>query len=118
VNNRIWSAKNEHHEPGTISLAIAKVENQDTPRSNKLRTAVSTFTTKLGHGCSTSPVTYIRPHECLARGWDTTNSRWRSVLWPALDKEFGAADLESTPPVWIVQCPWKKGEGTISSAEP
>ncbi|KAJ7266651.1 hypothetical protein C8J57DRAFT_376411 [Mycena rebaudengoi] len=110
--------QNDHHEPGTISLSIAKVENQDTPRPNKLRMAVSGLTAKFRHGCPTIDVTYIRPHEYLARGWDATNSRWRSVLWPGLNKDFGAADLEGTPPVWVVQCPWTKGIGTSSSAGP
>ncbi|KAJ7202438.1 hypothetical protein C8J57DRAFT_1735729 [Mycena rebaudengoi] len=110
--------ENDHHEPGTISLSIAKVENQNTPRPNRLRMAVSGLAAKLKHRCPTSDVTYIRPHEYLARGWDATNSRWRSVLWPALNKDFGAADLEGTPPVWVVQCPWTKGIGTSSSADP
>jgi hypothetical protein len=95
----------DEHNPGTISLSIAHVQNQGVPRSNKLLAAVPAFIVKRQR----SSVTCISPHEYLARGWDANNNQWRSVLWPALDKDFRAADLDKTPPVWRIQCPWKLG---------
>jgi hypothetical protein len=81
---------------------------------NKLLAAVPTFITKFGKGPSTNPDTFLSPHEYLARGWDAHNNMWRSVLWPALDKYFRAADLERTAPVWKIQ--WKKDPPAIGTA--
>ncbi|KAJ7887830.1 hypothetical protein B0H14DRAFT_2694749 [Mycena olivaceomarginata] len=107
--------KEETHKPGTISLSIAHVQQQGAPGSNKLRAAVPTFVTKLGRRSAVGKSTYITPHEYLARGWDANNNEWRSVLWPALDKNFRAADLEGVSPVWKVQCRWKK-DSTMAGA--
>jgi hypothetical protein len=105
----ICLAETEEKEPGTISLSIAQVQNQDVPGSNKLRARISAFTTKRQQSLgSPSPLTHIPRCEYLARGWDANNNQWRSVLWPALDKHFRAADFEGTSPVWNIQCPWKK----------
>jgi hypothetical protein len=98
-------AKTEKHKPGAISLSIAQVEKQGEPRSKKMRAWVPSFKTKIQRS-SVSPLADIPPHEYLARGWDANNEKWRSILWPALDKHFRVADLEGTVPVWTI--PWKK----------
>ncbi|KAJ6456935.1 hypothetical protein C8R45DRAFT_1033910 [Mycena sanguinolenta] len=96
----------QESEAETISLAIAQVQMQAAPRFSKLR-GVPLFSTKLGQRSSVCPLADIRPHEYLARGWDANNNKWRQVLWPALDKDFRAADFEGKSPVWKIQCPWK-----------
>ncbi|KAJ7127957.1 hypothetical protein C8R44DRAFT_779066 [Mycena epipterygia] len=98
-------------KPGTISLSIANVQSRGAPSSSKF----GAFITKFGQRSST-PVGEIPPHEFLARGWDAENNQWRSVLWPALDQHFRAADLERTSPVWKIQ--WKTAPKTIESKEP
>jgi len=111
--------KKEEHKPGTISLSIAQVQNQGVAGSNKFRTAVPSwvpsFITKHGQRSSATPVTGIPSHEYLARGWDANNNQWRSVLWPALDKHFRAADVECNSPVWKIQCPWKKAQTQLGT---
>jgi hypothetical protein len=75
---------------------------------------------KLGQQSAVSPLAEIPPHEYLARGWDANNDEWRTVLWPALDKHFRAAEPERTSPVWKIQCPRIKGStviGTIMQAQ-
>ncbi|KAF7358457.1 hypothetical protein MVEN_00896200 [Mycena venus] len=96
-------AAKKENKPGTFSLSIAQVENHATMRSNKLRAGVPAFITKFGQRTSANPNSCIPPHELLARGWDANNNQWRRVLWPALDKNFRAALLEGTPPVWTIQ---------------
>ncbi|KAJ7127911.1 hypothetical protein C8R44DRAFT_779029 [Mycena epipterygia] len=96
-NSKSFTQK-EESKPGTISLSIAKVERA--PSSSKF----GAFITRLGQRSST-PMGEIPPHEFLARGWDAENNQWRSVLWPALDQHFRAADLEQTQPAWKIQ--WK-----------
>ncbi|KAJ7855007.1 hypothetical protein B0H14DRAFT_3136436 [Mycena olivaceomarginata] len=100
--------KQEQHEPGTISLSIARVQNQSANSSNKFGAAA--FIAKLSQRSSAAPPidTCIPPDEYLARGWDVHNNQWRSVLWPALDKHFRAAALERTSPVWNIRCQWKQ----------
>ncbi|KAF8161831.1 hypothetical protein K438DRAFT_1776343 [Mycena galopus ATCC 62051] len=95
--------KTDEHSPGTISLSIAHLQNQGVPRPKRLRPPVPSFIAKRGQ--QSSSVTCIPPHEYLARGWDANKNQWRSVLWPPLDKDFRAADLEKTAPVWKIQCP-------------
>ncbi|KAF8190621.1 hypothetical protein K438DRAFT_913270 [Mycena galopus ATCC 62051] len=101
--------------PGTISLSIAQVQKEEARSPNKLRAAVTTSLTRFGRRPSATQISLpdVPPYEYLARGWDATNNEWRSVLWPALDKYFRAADLEETPPVWRIQCPWKKARTTV-----
>ncbi|KAJ6559877.1 hypothetical protein B0H19DRAFT_106562 [Mycena capillaripes] len=106
--------KEEIHKPGTISLSIAEVQNQCVPAQNKLLAAVPTFL-KLRRGPTVDSSGYIPPHEYLARGWDANKNEWRSVLWPALDKHFRAADPEETSPVWKIQCPWKNAQAMIGN---
>ncbi|KAK7052523.1 hypothetical protein R3P38DRAFT_2501646 [Favolaschia claudopus] len=77
----LLSAKDQQGSSGIISLSLAEVEK------------------------SGRPGTKIPPHEYLARGWDANNEEWRSVLWPVLDKDFRATDVEGTLPVWNLQCP-------------
>ncbi|KAJ6506732.1 hypothetical protein C8R45DRAFT_510503 [Mycena sanguinolenta] len=90
--------KKEERKQGIISLAIAQVEHQ-CARLAKLRTLI----TKLGRTSVSSSPTTIPTHEYLARGWDVNNNEWRNILWPALDKNFRAADLERASPVWKIQ---------------
>jgi hypothetical protein len=104
-------AKMEEHQPGTISLSIAQVQNQRASGSNKLAAAVPAFISKLVGRPSVSPM-YIPPHEYLARGWDAINGQWRSVLWPALDKDFRAAKQEKTSPVWEIKPQWTQAQTT------
>ncbi|KAJ7898421.1 hypothetical protein B0H13DRAFT_807012 [Mycena leptocephala] len=108
--------KGEDHKPGTISLSIAQVQNQSASGSNKFASAVPAFISKLGQRSSVSPLTSIPPHEYLARGWDANNNEWRSVLWPALDKHFRAADLERTSPVWKIQPKWTQAQTTCGTS--
>ncbi|KAJ7831882.1 hypothetical protein B0H13DRAFT_245728 [Mycena leptocephala] len=105
-------SKKEDHKPGTISLSVAQMPNPNAGASgsNKFGAVVPAFLAKFGQRSSVGPVTYIPPHEYLARGWDLNNSRWRSVLWPALDKHFRSADLERTLPVWKIQHQWKQAQ--------
>ncbi|KAJ7857901.1 hypothetical protein B0H13DRAFT_1902087 [Mycena leptocephala] len=107
--------KQEQHEPGTISLSIARVQNQSPTGSNKFGAVVPAFIAKLGQRSSAAPPTYIPPDEYLARGWDVHNNEWRSVLWPALDKQFRAAALERTSPVWNIRCQWKQAQQAIAA---
>jgi hypothetical protein len=93
-------AKEEPHKWGAISLSIVQVERQGVSGFNKLGGAFK----KLGQRFTPATSTEIRQHECLARGWDVSNEQWRSVLWPALDKDFRAAVYERTPRVWNIQC--------------
>jgi hypothetical protein len=102
----------EEHQPGTISLSIAQVQNQSASGLNKLAVAVPAFISKIAGRPSVSPPTYIPPHEYLARGWDAVNGEWRSVLWPVLDKDFRAAKLEKTSPVWEIQPQWTQIQTT------
>jgi hypothetical protein len=89
-------------EPGIISLSIAQVEKQSASGSNKLPAVTSIFK-KLQQ-----PGPEISPHEYLARGWNDSNKEWTKVLWPALDKDFRAAKVEGTKPVWEIQRQWRK----------
>ncbi|KAJ7859320.1 hypothetical protein B0H14DRAFT_2746942 [Mycena olivaceomarginata] len=100
--------ESEEHEPGTVSLSVAQVEKHDTPGSNKFLATIPNFITKRGRGSSVSNLTDIPAHEYQARGWDVDNEEWRSVLWPALDKDFLAAEREKSAAVWKIQCPWDK----------
>ncbi|KAJ7127951.1 hypothetical protein C8R44DRAFT_101163 [Mycena epipterygia] len=100
--------KNEGPKQGTISLSIAKVQSCGASSSKK----IGSFIAKFGQRSST-PIGEIPPHEFLARGWDAENNQWRSVLWPALDQHFRAADLERTSPAWKIQ--WKTAPKTIGS---
>ncbi|KAF8210703.1 hypothetical protein K438DRAFT_96646 [Mycena galopus ATCC 62051] len=100
--------KNEG-ESGTVSLSIAQVQRQEATSSKGWRTWVPGFFSKDRQGSSRTSLIDIPQHEYLARGWDVDNNRWRSVVWPALDKHFRAATLERTSPVWKIQCPWGTG---------
>jgi hypothetical protein len=106
--------KTDEHKPGTISLSIAQVQKHGAAISDKLRGAV----TKIRRRSTVAPLPYISPHEYLARGWDANNNEWRSVLWPALDKNFRAADPEGTSPIWKIQSPWMKDRVTIGKSIP
>ncbi|KAJ7136621.1 hypothetical protein C8R44DRAFT_360459 [Mycena epipterygia] len=97
--------KKKEPKQGTISLSIAEVQSQGTSGSNKFWKVPAFIKQRLS-----IPIRDIPPHEFLARGWDAENSRWRTVLWPALDQYFRAADLERTSPVWKIQ--WKMAEET------
>jgi hypothetical protein len=115
------SAKTEENAGETISVSIAQVQNQAVSGgSNTFLAAVPKFIAKRGRGSSGSHLTDISPNECLARGWDATNNEWRKVLWPALDKDFRAADFADTPgaPVWNIQCPWRKARTTNGANVP
>lgn len=101
------AAKAQSDKAGTISLSIAQVQTQSVARFNKLRTGLPLFLTKLGQRSPVCSLADIGTHEYLARGWDANNNEWRQVLWPALDKDFRAADFEDKSPVWKIQCPWK-----------
>ncbi|KAJ6534971.1 hypothetical protein B0H19DRAFT_1271641 [Mycena capillaripes] len=92
-------AMKEERKPGTISLAIATVQNKGRQTPRNLATI---FPALFGPRYPTGP-THVGAHEYLARGWDATNNRWRSVLWPALDQHLRAADVERTPPVWHLE---------------
>ncbi|KAJ7478987.1 hypothetical protein FB451DRAFT_172453 [Mycena latifolia] len=105
--------KQEGEKPGTISLSIARIERQRFLNSTRFGTAVPAFVARLSQRAS-NPVVALPPHEYLARGWDVTNNQWRSVLWPALDQHFRAADLERTSPVWNLE--WKVAQ-TIATKE-
>ncbi|KAF7350135.1 Transcriptional regulatory protein pro-1 [Mycena venus] len=98
--------KKDERKPGTISLSIAQVESQRASGSTRFGGG---FIAKLGQRSSTpARPTFIPPHEYLARGWDVNNNEWRSVLWPALDKNSRAAVYERTPPVCSIECQWKQ----------
>ncbi|KAJ6506738.1 hypothetical protein C8R45DRAFT_1175917 [Mycena sanguinolenta] len=102
----LGSLKTQVNKAETISLAIAQIQTQAAPRFSKWR-GVPLFSMKLGQRSSACSLADIRPHEYLARGWDANNNEWRQVLWPALDKDFRAADFEGKSPVWRIHCPWK-----------
>ncbi|KAJ7873653.1 hypothetical protein B0H14DRAFT_3558372 [Mycena olivaceomarginata] len=108
--------KTEEHEPGTISLSIAQVGEQCAPGSNKLRQGILSLFTKTQRPAS--PLADIPTHEYLARGWDANNTKWRKVMWPALDKDFRPALREGTPPVRQIQCPWKKNSAIGTKLQP
>ncbi|KAF8190595.1 hypothetical protein K438DRAFT_912739 [Mycena galopus ATCC 62051] len=97
---------------GTISLSVAQVEKEP---SNKFR-AVTTSLTKLGRRPAVAPLPDITPHEYLARGWHANHNEWRQVLWPALDKDFRAADVfGGKSPFWTIQCPWNQAHTTTGA---
>ncbi|KAJ7182423.1 hypothetical protein C8R43DRAFT_5507 [Mycena crocata] len=96
--------KSEKHKSGVISLSIAKVQIPGS--SNLKKSTVPAFFARFGQRSSPTPVAFIASHEYLARGWDAKTNHWRSVLWPALDQQFRAADIERTSPVWKIQ--WKR----------
>lgn len=50
--------------------------------------------------------TPVESHECLARGWNVNTNDWKRVRWPALDKDFAAAEYENTACVWQIQSSW------------
>ncbi|KAJ7479068.1 hypothetical protein FB451DRAFT_1240534 [Mycena latifolia] len=106
--------KQEGEKPGTISLSIARIQRQRFLNLTRFGTAVPAFVARLSQRAS-NPVVALPPHEYLARGWDVTNNQWRSVLWPALDEHFRAADLERTSPVWNLE--WKVSQKTIATKE-
>ncbi|KAJ7616177.1 hypothetical protein DFH06DRAFT_1239340 [Mycena polygramma] len=108
----VRNAQEEQDQPGTISLAVAQVEKEATTASRKFGATMPALFAKLGQRASPVPVSYIPPHEYLARGWDINNNEWRSVLWPALDKQFRSAAIEGTRPVLSIQCPWKQAHQT------
>jgi hypothetical protein len=95
--------KKDEQKPGTLSLSVANVENA----SQRFRFPFGTGAYHETRLTRVSPANCIPTREFMARGWDAENNEWRSVLWPALDKHFRAADLEGTKPVWKIQCPWK-----------
>ncbi|KAJ7833648.1 hypothetical protein B0H14DRAFT_2800517 [Mycena olivaceomarginata] len=98
--------KKEEHEPGTISLSVAQVRKPGAPGSDNLRPRITAFFTKLAQRSVVPSMEYIPRHEYLARGWDGNSNKWRSVLWPALDEDFRAADPEETSAIWRIKCPW------------
>ncbi|KAJ7878103.1 hypothetical protein B0H14DRAFT_2567372 [Mycena olivaceomarginata] len=100
--------KKEEHEPGTISLLVAQVRKPSAPGSDNLRPRITAFFTKLVQRSVVPSMEYIPRHEYLARGWDGNSNKWRSVLWPALDGDFRAADPEETSAIWRIKCPWKE----------
>ncbi|KAJ6550840.1 hypothetical protein DFH09DRAFT_606835 [Mycena vulgaris] len=106
--------KQEEHKPGTISVSIANVQGQAAPNASRFGAALPAFIARLGQG-PPAAVLDIPPHEYLARGWDATNNRWRSVLWPALDHNFRAAELERTSPVWKIG--WKVAQTTAAKGK-
>jgi hypothetical protein len=71
------------------------VQKQGTSGLNKLGAAFKKQSSPV-------PPIDIPQHEYLARGWDVNNNEWRSVLWPALDKDSRAAVYERTSPVWKI----------------
>ncbi|KAJ7312227.1 hypothetical protein DFH08DRAFT_897150 [Mycena albidolilacea] len=120
-NSNRPKTKTEENTGETISVSIAQVQNQAASGgSNTFLAAVPNFIAKRGRGPSGGHLTDISPNECLARGWDATNNEWRKVLWPALNKDFRAADFADTPgaPVWNIQCPWRKARTTNGTNVP
>ncbi|KAK7002430.1 hypothetical protein R3P38DRAFT_2557043 [Favolaschia claudopus] len=94
---------NDETKPGTISVSVAPVQRQAVNNLGRLRAFLPRI--NLRSRTSGSASSDIPPAECLARGWDVNNGEWRSVLWPALDKDFRAAGVEGTSPVWNIQSP-------------
>ncbi|KAK7028603.1 hypothetical protein R3P38DRAFT_3518768 [Favolaschia claudopus] len=107
-----FQPQEDQHKSGTISLSVATVQKPIVPSTNKLLAVVPRFNRR----CSETVSPDIPPHEYLARGWDANNEEWRSVLWPALDKDFRAADVEGTLPVWKLQCPWRSAQAWNESS--
>ncbi|KAK7001430.1 hypothetical protein R3P38DRAFT_1795411 [Favolaschia claudopus] len=92
--------KPEQGNSGTISLLIAGVQRA-TSYTPRLQSVFPKYTRRPPATVASN----IPSHEYLARGWDVNNSEWRKVLWPALDKDFRAAEYEGTPSLWRIQCP-------------
>ncbi|KAJ7038626.1 hypothetical protein C8F04DRAFT_1179640 [Mycena alexandri] len=97
-----YRTKAQGDKAGTISLSIAQVQTQSVARFNRL---LPLFSTKLGQRSPVCSLADIETHEYLARGWDANNNEWRQVLWPALDKNFRAADFEGKSRVWKIHTP-------------
>ncbi|KAJ7253242.1 hypothetical protein C8J57DRAFT_1722591 [Mycena rebaudengoi] len=104
-------AKQRDNEPGTVSLLIAKVP----PPPNK--PGLAGWIPKLGQRTPVPAVDMIPLHEYLARGWDATNEEWREVLWPVLDQDFRAAELEGTSSAWKMEWKWAREAGTKAGYE-
>ncbi|KAJ7476699.1 hypothetical protein FB451DRAFT_1243795 [Mycena latifolia] len=99
----------EAAQPIAISVSVAPLD-----KSKKRRPLFEKFRDRLPLRAS-PPKQDAMPdlpmYEAVSRGWDATNMRWRSVIWPTLDHEFHGVPDNSEKAAWKLR--WATEPGAL-----
>ncbi|KAJ7478754.1 hypothetical protein B0H11DRAFT_2028561 [Mycena galericulata] len=86
----------------------------------KISSTVGKFFDKLSFKSSAaagkSSTAELPIYETVSRGWDTTNKRWKNVLWPTLDQDFRRVNNKQEGAAWKLV--WSTNTGPPAPAPP
>ncbi|KAJ7099837.1 hypothetical protein C8R44DRAFT_888520 [Mycena epipterygia] len=98
-----------------ISLRIAPLDKGQKKRPpsvfHKIRNIRNKFSTKAS---PLDDAPELPMYETVSRGWDAKNMRWRSVVWPTLDRTFHGVPHTSEKAAWKLR--WPDAAPVASSA--
>ncbi|KAJ6451269.1 hypothetical protein C8R45DRAFT_1042151 [Mycena sanguinolenta] len=75
-----------------VSVSVATLDRSKTKQPSRISKLFGRLSLKSSSSGKTSLTSQLPMYETVARGWQSENMRWRDVLWPTLDHQFGLID--------------------------
>ncbi|KAJ7702700.1 hypothetical protein B0H17DRAFT_118899 [Mycena rosella] len=90
-------------ETAAMSVSVAALDKSNS-KKRRPSSVIGKFFDKISFKMGPAEGQDVPPplpmYETVSRGWDATNMRWKSVIWPTLDHEFHGVPNTSERAAW------------------